>query len=362
MGFKCGIVGLPNVGKSSLFNALTSSEIPAENYPFCTIEPNVGVVPVPNSRLEVLSSLVNPLKTIPSVMEFVDIAGLVQGAAAGEGLGNQFLAHIRETQAIAHVVRCFESSDVTHVRGKIDPIGDIEIIETELMLSDLESCSRSLEKAKKLGKAGDKEHLSRLEVFEFLVGGLSEGIPVREMTLDKTGVALVKESALITAKPVLFVSNLEEGTQENRHSREVAKYSKEHGCEHVEVSAAIEAEISLIEDSERTEFLEELGLAEPGLNRLIRAGYDLLGLHSFFTAGPNECRAWTLAKGSRAPQAAGAIHTDFERGFIRAEVVSFEDYKACGTESAVRERGKLRIEGKDYVVCDGDIMHFRFNV
>ena len=362
MGFKCGIVGLPNVGKSSLFNALTSSEIAAENYPFCTIEPNVGVVPVPDRRLQTLASLVKPLKIVPSVMEFVDIAGLVQGAAAGEGLGNKFLSHIKETQAIAHVVRCFESPDVTHVRGKIDPVGDIEIIETELMLSDLESCSRSLEKAKKLGKAGDKEHLSRLRVFESLTDGLSQGVPVREMSLDDDSMVVVNQSALITAKPVLFVSNLEEGVGTNHYSAEVAKYSKEHGCEHVEVSAAIEAEIALIDDSEREEFLKELGLEEPGLNRLIRAGYDLLGLHSFFTAGPKECRAWTLPKGSLAPQAAGTIHTDFERGFIRAEVVSFKDYQSCGTESVVKESGKLRIEGKDYVVSDGDIIHFRFNV
>ena len=362
MGFKCGIVGLPNVGKSSLFNALTSSEIAAENYPFCTIEPNVGVVPVPDPRLEVLASLVKPLKTVPSVMEFVDIAGLVEGAASGEGLGNQFLSHVRETQAIAHVVRCFESSDVTHVRGKIDPIGDIEIIETELMLSDIDSCSRRLERAKKLGKAGDKEHLTRARVFEFLLESLNRGVPIREMNLDEGDIAVVKESFFITAKPVLFVSNLEEGFQTNEYSEEVAEYAEEHGCEHVRVSAAIESEIALIENSEREEFLQELGLVEPGLNRLIRAGYALLGLQSFFTAGPKECRAWTVPKGSRAPQAAGAIHTDFERGFIRAEVVSFEDYQNCGTENAVRESGKLRIEGKDYVVSDGDIIHFRFNV
>ncbi len=363
MGFKCGIVGLPNVGKSSLFNALTSAEIAAENYPFCTIEPNVGIVAVPDPRLQRIAAIVEPAKVVPSAMEFVDIAGLVEGASKGEGLGNKFLAHIRETQAIAHVVRCFENDNVTHVSGRVDPVSDIEIIETELALADLETCTRGLERAEKQAKSGDKEQRARAAAYRTLLDALEAGTPVRALELDDNAAALVREIALLTAKPVLFIANVSEGELGgNAHSAAVEAYAKEAGAECVVLCAAIEAEIATLAADERAEFLADLGLEESGLDRVIRAGYRLLGLHSFFTAGPKECRAWTVRRGATAPQAAGVIHTDFERGFIRAEVIAYDDFIACGGEAKARESGKLRVEGKDYVLDDGDVVHFRFNV
>ncbi|MEQ8661682.1 MAG: redox-regulated ATPase YchF [Gammaproteobacteria bacterium] len=363
MGFKCGIVGLPNVGKSSLFNALTSAGIAAENYPFCTIEPNVGIVAVPDPRLAQIAAIVKPAKVVPSTMEFVDIAGLVAGAASGEGLGNKFLAHIRETQAIAHVVRCFEDDNVTHVAGRVDPISDIEVIDTELALADLETCTRGLERAEKQAKSGDKEQRQRVESYRVVLAALEAGTPVRALELDDHARALVREIALLTAKPVLFVANVDEGSLEgNVHSAAVVEYAAANGAECVVLCAAIEAEIATLASEERSEFLADLGLAEAGLDRVIRAGYRLLGLQSFFTAGPKECRAWTVRQGAHAPQAAAVIHTDFERGFIRAEVIGYDDFIACGGETRARETGKLRVEGKDYVVADGDVVHFRFNV
>jgi len=363
MGFKCGIVGLPNVGKSSLFNALTSAGIAAENYPFCTIEPNVGIVAVPDPRLTRIADIVKPAKILPSTMEFVDIAGLVAGAAAGEGLGNKFLAHIRETQAIAHVVRCFEDDNVTHVAGRIDPLGDIEIIDTELALADLETCTRSLDRAEKLAKSGDKEQRARVDSLRILLGALEAGTAVRTLALDEHAQGLSRELALLTAKPVLFVANVDESSLAgNEHSSAVAAYAARNAAECVVLCAALEAEIAALPAAERAEFLADLGLEEPGLDRVIRAGYHLLGLHSYFTAGPKECRAWTIRKGALAPQAAGVIHSDFERGFIRAEVIAFEDFMSFGGEARAREAGKLRVEGKDYTVADGDVVHFRFNV
>jgi GTP-binding protein YchF len=363
MGFKCGIVGLPNVGKSSLFNALTSAGIAAENYPFCTIEPNVGIVPVPDDRLQRLAALVNPAKTIPSTMEFVDIAGLVAGASKGEGLGNKFLAHIRETQAIAHVVRCFEDENVTHVAGRVDPLSDVETIETELALADLETCTRGMERAEKQAKSGDKVQKLRADSYRILLDALETGAPVRTLPLDEHTQALVKEISLLTAKPVLYIANVKEDALEgDACAAAVEKFAAERGAESVVLCAAIEAEISALPAAERAEFLDAVGLEEPGLNRVIRAGYRLLGLQSYFTAGPKECRAWTVRHGATAPQAAGVIHTDFERGFIRAEVIAYDDFIACGGEGKAREQGKLRVEGKEYLVADGDVMHFRFNV
>ncbi len=363
MGFKCGIVGLPNVGKSSLFNALTSAGIAAENYPFCTIEPNVGIVPVPDDRLQRLAALVNPAKTIPSTMEFVDIAGLVAGASKGEGLGNKFLAHIRETQAIAHVVRCFEDENVTHVAGRVDPLSDVETIETELALADLETCTRGMERAEKQAKSGDKVQKLRADSYRILLDALETGAPVRTLALDEHSQALVKEISLLTAKPVLYIANVKEDALEgDACAAAVEKFAAERGAESVVLCAAIEAEISALPAAERAEFLDAVGLEEPGLNRVIRAGYRLLELQSYFTAGPKECRAWTVRHGATAPQAAGVIHTDFERGFIRAEVIAYDDFIACGGEGKAREQGKLRVEGKEYLVADGDVMHFRFNV
>ena len=363
MGFKCGIVGLPNVGKSSLFNALTSAAIAAENYPFCTIEPNVGIVAVPDPRLDKLAEIVKPQRVLPSSMEFVDIAGLVAGASKGEGLGNKFLAHIRETNAIAHVVRCFENDNITHVAGRIDPIADIEVIDTELALADLDTVSKGLDRAEKAAKSGDKEQRARADAYKVFLTALDAGKPIRSLDLDDNARALLREVSLLTAKPVLFIANVDEANLAgNDYSRRVAEYAENNGAECVVICAAIEAELISLDAADRAEFLKDLGLDEPGLNRVIRAGYHLLGLQSYFTAGVKEVRAWTIRQGTTAPGAAGVIHTDFERGFIRAEVIAYDDFIACGGETKAKEVGKLRVEGKEYVVADGDVMHFRFNV
>ena len=363
MGFKCGIVGLPNVGKSSLFNALTSAAIAAENYPFCTIEPNVGIVAVPDARLDKLAAIVKPQRVVASSMEFVDIAGLVAGASKGEGLGNKFLAHIRETNAIAHVVRCFENDNITHVAGRIDPLADIEVIDTELALADLDTVAKGLDRAEKAAKSGDKEQRARADAYKIFLAALDQGRPIRTLDLDDNARALLREVSLLTAKPVLFIANVDEANLAGNHfSQRVTDYAAQNGAECVVICAAIEAELVSLEATDRAEFLHDLGLAEPGLNRVIRAGYHLLGLQSYFTAGPKEVRAWTIRQGTTAPGAAAVIHTDFERGFIRAEVIAYDDYIACAGETKAKETGKLRVEGKEYVVADGDVMHFRFNV
>jgi GTP-binding protein YchF len=363
MGFKCGIVGLPNVGKSSLFNALTKAAIAAENYPFCTIDPNVGVVPMPDPRLTAIASLVKPKQILPTTMEFVDIAGLVAGAAQGEGLGNQFLAHIRETQAIAHVVRCFEDENIIHVAGRVDPLADIEVIETELALADLDSVSRQVDRAAKQAKSGDKELKSRVAVLEGVRDALDKVVPIRNQGLDESTQAAIRPLQLLTAKPVLFVANVKEGDLGgNAQTAKVAELAARQGAQCVVICAQLEAELAALADDEQAQFLAELGIEEPSLNRMIRAGYALLGLQTYFTAGPKECRAWTIPKGATAPQAAGVIHTDFERGFIRAEVIAYADYVQYKGESGAQAAGRLRLEGKDYLVQDGDIMHFRFNV
>jgi GTP-binding protein YchF len=363
MGFTCGIVGLPNVGKSTLFNALTRAEIAAENYPFCTIDPNVGVVPVPDPRMGTISGIVSPEKVIPTTMEFVDIAGLVEGASKGEGLGNQFLSHIRETDAVAHVVRCFDDDDIAHVSGKTDPRSDIEIINTELALADLATVERGLERAAKASKSGDKQEKARHAVLSRIREHLDQGLPVRSLQLDEKERQLIKELSLITMKPTMYIANVEEGGLENNPYLDVVyEIAESEGSQVVPVCAAIEAEIAQLDDDEKTEFLVDLGLDEPGLDRVIHAGYRLLGLQTFFTAGPKEVRAWTIKKGSTAPQAAGKIHTDFEKGFIRAEVVGYDDFVACKGEAGAKEAGKWRLEGKDYVMQEGDVVHFRFNV
>ena len=363
MAIKCGIVGLPNVGKSTLFNALTRAQIAAENYPFCTIDPNVGVVPVPDPRLDVLAGIARPEKILPTTVEFVDIAGLVAGASQGEGLGNKFLAHIREVDAIAHVVRCFVNEDIVHVAGKIDPLSDIEVINTELALADLESVERALAKAEKTAKAGDKDAIKAREVLQRARTQLDAGKPVRALKLDETERPVLRDLQLLTSKPVMYVANVSEtGFTGNPYLDAVEKLAKSEGSEVVAVCAAIEAEIAQLDEADRADFLKELGLSEPGLNRVIRAAYRLLGLQTYFTAGPKEVRAWTVRTGATAPQAAGVIHTDFERGFIRAEVIAYDDYVAGRGEAGARDAGKLRLEGKEYVVREGDVMHFRFNI
>ncbi|MBB5016578.1 redox-regulated ATPase YchF [Rehaibacterium terrae] len=363
MGIKCGIVGLPNVGKSTLFNALTKAGIAAANFPFCTIDPNVGVVPVPDPRLGQLAEIVKPQKVIPTSVEFVDIAGLVAGASRGEGLGNKFLAHIREVDAIAHVVRCFEHADIVHVSGRVDPIADIETIDTELALADLESVEKAWQRAEKAAKAGDKEAIARKEVLARLREGLDQGRPARALGLSAEDKALVRDLFLLTLKPVMYVANVrEDGFENNPHLDRVRERAAGEGAEVVPVCAAIEEEMSQLDDADRDEFLKDLGLDEPGLNRVIRAAYALLGLQTYFTAGVKEVRAWTVKKGATAPQAAGVIHSDFEKGFIRAETISFEDFIRYRGEAGAREAGRLRLEGKDYLVQEGDVLHFRFNV
>ncbi len=363
MSLKCGIVGLPNVGKSTLFNALTKAGIQAENYPFCTIDPNVGMVLVPDPRLEALAAIVKPQKIVPATVEFVDIAGLVAGASKGEGLGNQFLAHIRETDAIAQVVRCFANDDVIHVSGRVDPREDIETINTELALADLAAVEKALLRAEKAAKAGGREVLERKALLERVQAHLDTGAPVRTLALAATEREQLRELFLLTAKPVLYIANIaEDGFVDNPLLDQVRGIAEREGAEMVPVCAAIEAELAELEDADKAEFLADYGLSEPGLDRVIHAAYKLLGLETYFTAGPKEVRAWTVRAGATAPQAAGVIHTDFERGFIRAEVIAYADYIACGGESGAREAGKWRLEGKDYIVQEGDVMHFRFNV
>ncbi|MCS6997351.1 MAG: redox-regulated ATPase YchF [Casimicrobiaceae bacterium] len=365
MALQCGIVGLPNVGKSTLFNALTKAGIAAENYPFCTIEPNTGVVEVPDPRLAQLAAIVKPQRVVPATVEFVDIAGLVKGASQGEGLGNQFLAHIRNCDALAHVVRCFEDDNIVHVAGRVSPIDDVEVINTELALADLASVEKQIAKCSKLAKAGgDKEAQRLLAVLEKCQAALNQGRPVRSIDFYAEELAVLKPLCLITAKPTMYVANVADAhaLENNTHYQALLDYARKEKAPVVPVCAAMEAEIADLEDADKLEFLKDVGLAEPGLNRVIRAGYALLGLQTFFTAGEKEVRAWTIRKGATAPQAAGVIHSDFERGFIRANTIAFEDFIRHGGEAGAREAGKVRAEGRDYIVQDGDVIHFLFNV
>ncbi len=363
MALHCGIVGLPNVGKSTLFNALTKATIAAENYPFCTIDPNIGVVPVPDLRMDKLAEIVQPERTLPTTIEFVDIAGLVEGASKGEGLGNQFLGNIRETDAIVHVVRCFEDDNVIHVAGKVDPISDIEVINTELALADIASVEKALQRATKASKSGNKEELAKKQVLEKVFAHLNEGEPVRSLDLTEDEVKLIKEYCLITSKPTLYIANVQDdGFKDNPMLDKVKAFAAKEGDNVVAVCAAIEAEIIQLEEDEKQEFLDDLGLEEPGLNRVVRAAYTLLNLATYFTAGVKEVRAWTIPVDATAPQAAGVIHTDFEKGFIRAEVVAYQDFVDHKGEQGAKDAGKWRLEGKEYNVQDGDVVHFRFNV
>lgn len=363
MGFKCGIVGLPNVGKSTLFNALTSASVGAENFPFCTIEPNSGVVPMPDPRLDKIACIVKPARVVPTSMEFVDIAGLVEGASKGEGLGNQFLANIRETDAIAHVVRCFDDENIAHVAEKVDPARDIEVINTELQLADLETLDKAIARVQRVAKSGDKEAIASRQFLETVQSHINTGHPARTLPLTPEQRVEIRDLHLLTMKPVLYIANVDEGGFEhNPYLDRVSEIAEAEGAEVVAICAKLEAEIAELQDEEKIEFLRDMGMDEPGLDRVIRAGYRLLGLQTFFTAGPKEVRAWTVVQGATAPQAAGVIHTDFEKGFIRAEVVAYEDFVAGGGEAGAKDAGKWRLEGKEYRVQDGDVIHFRFNV